>query len=183
MREMTTMVYSFNELSEAAQERALNAFRCINVEYDWWTYGAYDTIRTAGRLLGLDIDRIHFDTYLYCIFNADYEYVRGAVKAIQAEFPHATDLHDVARKLQDLQKRHFYSLSCAVTKGRTTNRYSCFRFGEDYECKDLGDIIDDFAHWARVLLRDEYKYLTSDDAVKEAIEANEYEFTEEGKLV
>ena len=182
MREMTTMVYSFNELSEAAQERALNAFRCINVDFPWW-WSTFDTICTAGNLLGLDIDRIYFDTDLYCIFNADYEYVRGAVKAIQAEFPRMTALHEVAQKLQVLQKRHFYSLSCAVTKGRTTNRYSCFRFGEDYECEDLGDIIDDFAHWARILLRDEYEYLTSDEAVKETIEANEYEFTECGKLV
>ena len=182
MRKMTTMVYSFNELSEAAQELALNAFRDINVEYDWWTYGAYDTIRTAGNLLGLDIDRIHFDAYLYCIFDANYEYARGAVKAVKAEFPYATDLHEVARKLQALQRRHFYSLSCAVTEGRTTNRYSCFRFGEDYDCEDLGDIIDDFAHWARILLCDEYEWLTSDEAVKEIIIINEYEFTEYGEL-
>lgn len=181
MREMTTMVYSFNELSEAAQERALNAFRDITVEYDWWD-GAYDTICTAGKLLGLEIGKMHFDTDLYCIFDADYRYVRGAAKAIQAEFPRATDLHDVARKLQDLQRRHFYSLSCAVTEGRTTNRYSCFRFGEDYEC-DLGDILDDFAHWAWVLLRNEYEWLTSDEAIQETIEANEYEFDEDGKLV
>ena len=131
MRKMTTMVYSFNELSEAAQERALNAFRDINVKYDWWTYGAYDTIRTAGRLIGLDIDRINFDTDLYCIFNAEYEYVRGAAKAVRAEFPQDTKLHGIAKDLQALQKRHFYSLSCAVTKGRTTNRYECFRFCED----------------------------------------------------
>ena len=182
MREMTTMVYSFNELSEAAQERALNAFRCINVEYDWWD-GAYDTICTVGNLLGLDIDRINFDADLYCIFNADYEYARGAVKAVKAEFPQNTDLHKIASELQALQKRHFYSLSCAVREARDMNRYSCFRFGEDYECSDLGDIIDDFAHWARILLRDEYEYLTSDDAVKEMIEANEYEFDEGGKLV
>ena len=182
MREMTTMVYSFAELSDDAQERALNAFRDINVEYDWWD-GAYDTICTAGRLLGLDIDRINFDTDLYCIFNADYEYVRGAAKAVKAEFPHATDLHDVARKLQALQRRHFYSLSCAITKGRTTNRYSCFRFGDDYECDDLGDILDDFAHWARILLRDEYDYLTSKEAIRETIEANGYEFIGAGKLV
>ena len=77
MREMTTMVYSFNELSEAAQERALNAFRCINVEYDWWD-GAYDTICTVGKLIGLDIDRIYFDAYLYCTFDASYEYARGS---------------------------------------------------------------------------------------------------------
>ena len=182
MREMTVTVYSFAELSDDAKKRALNAFRDINVEFDWWD-GAYDTICTAGNLLGLDIDRIHFDAYLYCIFNANYEYVRGAAKAVKAEFPQDTKLHDVARKLQDLQKRHFYSLSCAVTKGQSMNYYRCFRFGEDYECEDLGDIIDDFAHWARVLLRDEYEYLTSDEAVKETIEANEYEFTEGGKLV
>ena len=182
MREITVKAYKFDELSEEAQERALNAFRDINVEFNWWE-GSYYTIRAAGNLLGLDIDRIHFDAYLYCIFDANYEYARGAVKAVKAEFPYATDLHEVARKLQALQRRHFYSLSCAVTEGRSMNRYRCFRFGEDYECEELGDIIDDFAHWARILLRDEYKYLTSDEAVQEAIEANEHEFTEEGKLV
>ena len=182
MREMNVTVYSFAELSDDAKERALNEFRCSNVAFNWWE-DTFDTIRTAGKLLGLDIDGIYFDAYLYCIFDASYEYARGAVKAIQAEFPRATDLHDVARKLQDLQKRHFYSLSCNVASQRDTNSYQCFRFGEDYDCEDLGDIIDDFAHWARVLLRDEYKYLTSDEAIQEAIEANEYEFTEAGKLV
>ena len=184
MREITVKVYAFAELSNDAQERALNAFRYINVEYNWWE-GSFDDIRAAGGLIGLDIGDIHFDTDLYCIFDAHYRYVRGAVKAIQAEFPRTTDLHDVARKLQDLQKRHFYSLSCAVKEGQSMNYYQCFRFGEDYEC-DLGDIIDDFAHWARILLRDEYEWLTSDEAVKEmieAIEANGYEFTEDGKLV
>ena len=182
MRKMTTMVYSFAELSEAAQERALNAFRCINVEYDWWE-DSYDTIRTAGKLIGLDIGDIHFDAYLYCIFDADYEYARGAAKAVKAEFPQDTELHGIAKDLQALQKRHFYSLSCAVREARSMNQYSCFRFGEDYDCEDLGDIIDDFAHWARVLLRDEYEWLTSDEAVKEIIIINEHEFTEDGKLV
>ena len=181
MREMNVTVYSFDELSEEAQERALNELRPVDIE-PYWYEDTFDTIRTAGKLLGLDIGDIHFDTYLYCTFDASYEYARGAVKAVRNEFPRMTDLHDVARKLQDLQKRHFYSLSCAVTKGRTTNRYSCFRFGEDYECEDLGDIIDDFAHWARIQLRDDAEYRMSDEAVKEMIEANEYEFTEDGEL-
>ena len=182
MREITVKAYKFDELSDDAKKRALNAFRYIDVDGVWWE-DSYDTIRTAGKLLGLEIGDIHFDAYLYCIFDADYEYARGASAAVCKEFSWADDLHDVARKLQDLQRRHFYSLSCAVTKGRSMNYYRCFRFGEDYECEDLGDIIDDFAHWARVLLRDEYKYLTSDEAVKEIIIINEYEFTEEGKLV
>ena len=182
MREITVKAYKFDELSEAAQERALNAFRCSNVEFNWYE-DTFGTIRAAGKLLGLEIDDIHFDTDLYCIFDAHYRYVRGASAAVCKEFSWADDLHKVAKDLQALQKRHFYSLSCAVTEGRSMNYYRCFRFGEDYECEDLGDIIDDFAHWARVLLRDEYEYLTSDDAVKETIEANEYEFTEGGKLV
>jgi len=183
MREITVKVYAFAELSDDVKARALNEFRGINVEYgDWWR-DTYDTIRTAGKLVGLDIDRIYFDTDLYCIFNADYRYVCGAVKAVRDEFPHATDLHDVARDLQDLQKRHFYSLRCNVSSQRDTNSYRCFRFGEEYECDALGDIIDDFAHWARVLLRDEYEWLTSDEVIQDAIESNEYEFTEDGKLV
>ena len=181
MREMNVTVYSFDELSDDAKERAINALRYIEVGHNWYEH-PYDTIRTAGKLIGLDIDRIYFNTDLYCIFDASYEYVRGAVKAVQAEFPHATDLHEVARKLQDLQKRHFYSLSCNVSSQRVSNLYRCFRFGEDYDC-DLGDILDDFAYWARILLRDAYEYLTSDEAVKEMIEANGYEFTEAGKLV
>ena len=182
MREITVKAYKFDELSEAAQERALNAFRCSNVEFNWWE-DSYDTIRTAGKLLGLEIDDIHFDADLYCIFDAHYRYVRGASAAVCKGFSWADDLHKVAKDLQALQKRHFYSLSCAVTKGRSMNYYRCFRFGEDYECEDLGDILDDFAHWARILLRDEYKDLTSDEAVKEIIIVNEYEFTEDGKLV
>ena len=182
MREMNVTVYSFDELSEEAQERAINELRPVDIE-PYWYEDTFDTIRAAGKLLGLDIDRIHFDTDLYCIFDASYEYVRGAAKAVKAEFPQDTKLHGIAKDLQALQKRHFYSLSCAVREARDMNRYSCFRFGEDYECEDLGDIIDDFAHWAQILLRDEYKYLTSDDAVKETIEANGYEFTEDGKLV
>ena len=182
MRKMTVTVYSFAELSDDAKDRALNAFRDIDVEFNWYE-DTFGTIRAAGELLGLEIGDIHFETDLYCIFDAHYRYVRGAVKAVRNEFPRATDLHEVARDLQALQRRYFYSLSCAITKGRSMNRYECFRFGEDYECSDLGDIIDDFAYWARILLRDEYEYLTSDEAAQEAIEANEYEFDEAGKLV
>lgn len=182
MRKMTVTVYSFAELSEKAKERALNAFRDINVEFNWYE-DTFGTIRTAGELLGLDIDGIYFDTDSYCIFDAYYRYARGAVKAVRNEFPRMTDLHEVARDLQALQRRYFYSLRCNVASQRDTNSYQCFRFGEDYECDDLGDIIDDFAHWARILLRDEYDYFTSDEAVQEAIEANEYEFDEAGNLL
>ena len=182
MREITVKAYRFAELSDEAKERALNDLRMVDVDGDWYE-NVYYTIRAAGELLGLEIGGIHFDIGSYCIFDAHYRYVRGAVKAARKEFSWADDLCNVAQKLQTLQKQHFYSLSCNVASQRDTNSYRCFRFGEDYECEDLGDILDDFAHWARILLRDEYEWLISDAAIREMIEANEYEFTEAGKLV
>jgi len=57
----------------------------------------------------------------------------------------------------------------------------------DEDCKDekldeLGEeftkaILEEYLS----MLKKEYEYLTSDEAVKEMIEANEYEFTEKGK--
>ena len=60
MREMTVTVYSFAELSDDAKKRALNAFRDINVEFDWWE-GSYYTIRAAGTSIvtGKQIGRAH----------------------------------------------------------------------------------------------------------------------------
>ena len=49
MREMNVTVYSFDELSEEAQERALNDLRYIKVEFNWWE-DSYDTIRTKKTL-------------------------------------------------------------------------------------------------------------------------------------
>ena len=57
---MTVTVYSFAELSDDAKERALTAFRDINVEFDWWTYGAYDTIAHVRAIVtGKQIGRAH----------------------------------------------------------------------------------------------------------------------------
>ena len=42
----------------------------------------------------------------------------------------------------------------------------------------LKSILEDY----RIMLEKQYEYLTSEDAIIETIEANEYEFTEDGKL-
>ena len=45
------------------------------------------------------------------------------------------------------------------------------------------DLMNDFNDWMYYRLRDEYEYLTSDEAVAESIIANEYEFDEDGNWV
>jgi hypothetical protein len=57
--------------------------------------------------------------------------------------------------------------------------------GEDYGILESTvyefkrDLLEDY----RLILRDEVEYLLSDEAIEENIKANEYEFTEEEKLV
>jgi hypothetical protein len=42
----------------------------------------------------------------------------------------------------------------------------------------LCDLLEDY----RIILSKEYNYQTSEETIKETIEANDYEFTAEGKL-
>ena len=49
---------------------------------------------------------------------------------------------------------------------------------EEWEEKFLNDISNDYLK----ILRDEYDYRTSKEAIIESIEANEYDFTENGKI-
>lgn len=46
--------------------------------------------------------------------------------------------------------------------------------------KELTQILRDFANWMYKSLETEYYYQTSDEACKETIEANDWEFTEDG---
>ena len=49
---------------------------------------------------------------------------------------------------------------------------------DDMETEFLCDLLEDY----RIILSKEYDYQTSEEAIKETIEANDYEFTAEGKL-
>jgi hypothetical protein len=49
---------------------------------------------------------------------------------------------------------------------------------EDMELEFLRSILEDY----RILLQKDYDYQTSDEAIIETIQANEYEFTENGEL-
>jgi len=54
----------------------------------------------------------------------------------------------------------------------------------DDDCDDLdADFLKSLLEDYRIILSKEYDYLTGEEAIKETIQANEYEFTEGGKLI
>ena len=194
MRTVETHVFKFDELSEAAKEKARVWYRSGALDYEWWDCTVEDA-KTIGALMGFDIDKVYFSGFCSqgdgACFVGGMEYAKGCAKAVKDYAPQDVELHRIASAWQALQARHFYKLTARVTK--TDHRYShentvsfdVYRDGDyamadaEYAVKEIGR---DFMRWIYRQLEKEYEYLNSDESVDETIRANEYEFTENGSI-
>jgi hypothetical protein len=158
MRTLEITAYTFDELNETAKEVAINNNRDINTDHDWWEWTYQDAENFGIRITSFDVyyEKISIELTL--------------------------DPLDVANNILN---------EC----GPTTDLYS---FAEAYryaynKLDDTGDDTDEkleelasvFKHALRKeyigILAREYDYLESDEAVTDAIMANMFEFTEDGK--
>lgn len=202
MRTAETKVYPYAELSDDAKEKAIEHLSSINVEHDWWdgdAYPAYEIMRKCGietdsRGLSFDLDRsdyIYFHSFRY-----EKNGVKGEHKGIWIE-----DHIKLARTLQraglvsaelvDAVERGDASFGIEVNHyggGSGSNSLSVNADGDAYEIVEAVDQ-DGLTDWLRGMLddlkselRSDYEYLTSREAIEETIEANDYEFTEAGKV-
>lgn len=128
-------------------------------------------------------------------FEGTYEYAKDAPKAIRDHAPVDKELHRIADELQKAQRPFFYRLKANITRGHGSNFYSHSGtmavevYDERDQYRDIGEaaetitqLLKDFADWMYKSFREEYEYQTGDEAVTESIEANEYEFDENGEL-
>jgi hypothetical protein len=141
-------------------------------------------------------------------FEGSYSYRKGALRELKAEAPARykdpqtkqwvdvpanAELHQICRNLQDVQSRHFYKLEATVRQQGHYNHSGCTHIEvthADSMYRDIGDAEDDiktalrlFMDWIYDRLEKEDEYLTSDEAIKESLIANEMEFDEEGNTV
>ena len=169
MRTITTHTdaYKFDELSDDAKRNAIENLYDINVSFDWWD-SIYDDAETIGcKIKGFDIDRGS-----YCKLVCD-------------------DAHETARLIVENHCAAFdtYKLAAEYLKDHDKVIDEAER-DEDGELSDEYTLDELNAEFQRALgeeylsmLRLEYEYLTSEEAIIETIEANGYEFTEDGKLI
>ena len=124
-------------------------------------------------------------------FEGHYEYKAGAVKAVKEYAPLDKDLHRIVKALQDIQRKNFYQLTARCKHSGHYYHSGCMSV--DVERSDgkemtadaeetVEECLRDFADWIYRQLENEYDYRTSEEACREAIEANDYEFTEKGYL-
>lgn len=167
-----TKVYPFDELSDSAKEKAIEGLVYCNVEHDWWdlTYGDAKTI-------GLVIEEFDLDRNRGCggKWTEDAEDVARLIVENHGE---QCETHSDAIQYQtDLkQAKRYMKLNQHFDHGfpefNETDEYAelCEKF--------LRTICEDYS----IILQNEYEYLCSDESIIESIEANEWEFRENGEL-
>lgn len=197
-----TTVYTYDELSDDAKEKARDWYRGLGLDYDWWD-GNYEDFNSVGAILGLDIDlsKTYFTGFYSqgdgSSFTADYAYVKGMKAAIREYAPKDKILHDIADRIAEAQKNLFYGATGYVKpwSGRSylieVDLYD--QNGNDFECaipaltylndnaQAIVEAIEDLNGWFYRQLEKQYEYLTSDEAIAETIVSNEYTFTEDGR--
>jgi hypothetical protein len=205
-----TTVYQLHELSDDAKEHARAWYREIGVDPDWYD-SVYEDFERVCAILGVELATrpvllfgggqcnkpcIWFSGFWSqgdrASFEGLYSHARGAAETIRAYAPMDAELHEIADALQAVQRRNFYQLRATIAhRGRYSHASSMAisverdsPTGQDMTA-DAEDVLieamRDLARWLYRQLEREYSYLTSDEAVDEAITVNEYTFTEAGR--
>jgi hypothetical protein len=172
MKTIEIKVYWFGELPEEAKRKAVENMYDINVNYDWWDCIYEDADQICCKINGFDIGRGQ-----YCELETKYGFKDTATEILKN--------HGEMCETYKIAVEFFEEYDSLVKKysdgGDTVTEENEYDFDQEadeleseYE-KKLGE------EYLSMLERD-YEYRTSEEAIIETIEANEYEFTEDGKL-
>lgn len=203
-----TEIFTFDELSEDAQEKAREWYRQGNLDYEWWDT-VYSDFETICDILGIVLKTtpvslmsggmrgrpcIYFRGFWSQSDGASFEverysYAKGSSARIMTYAPKDEELHTIARRLADIQRRNFYQLYARADQhGRYCHQHSMrieVHRGDAEMIADAEEVISeafrDLARWLYDCLEREFDYLQSDEMVDEAIMANAYTFTAAGQ--
>lgn len=168
--EKKVTVYEFKELSEAVKQKVLEKMCYINVEFfEWWESTYEDAERIGLEINGFDIDRGS-----YC----------------KGEF--TLSANEVAQNIFNEHGEHcntFATASAFMEDWQPVFNDYMDENSKDYESQDLegklqdleADFLNDICNDYLKMLRNDYEYQTSKEGIIETIEANDYQFLEDGK--
>ncbi|NMB83292.1 MAG: hypothetical protein GYA14_15900 [Ignavibacteria bacterium] len=207
MKTIEVKLYSFSELSEEAKERAVENLSTINVNYEWWD-AVYEDFENLCRELRIEVDlkKTYFNGFCCqgsgSSFNASFN-LRDLLKSIEAKrhLSYAPKdapelcLPDIDRRVLKLLYKNYIPVYCSIKDcngGMSVSASVSIYFDKLYSSnidKELDkiedycqEIADELNNWLYRRLEQEYEYLTSEEAIIDTIEANEYYFTEDGKI-
>lgn len=212
MRISEVKVYSFNELSEQAKKKVIETLSDINTDYNWWDAVYDDFATFCGTIgIEVDLKNTHFalsysqgdgagfsaridlPKLLEAIDNQTWK--DGYPKENFKFYPVTVNMKRICKLIQSgsIDGNAWIEESNRGTDSKLVNEYSLTIGGKcmnpvrvqeelDNLIEFLEDVTKTLNRWFFNNLRTECDYLSSDEAIIETIEANEYEFTENGKI-
>tara|TARA_B100001059_G_C17786043_1_gene557147 strand:- start:355 stop:849 length:495 start_codon:yes stop_codon:yes gene_type:complete len=163
MKTIEIKVYKFEELDEQTKEKVIDNYRTINVEDTFW----YEWIKEDFNRLGLEIQEFDLGRRNYIKIYIDN--FKDTSESILQEFGDSVGVKQTAKNYLDQYNKIL----------------SNFKEDEDIE-REL-EILDDqyekeYSEDILSYLRSNYEWEITDEAVINTIEANDYDFTTNGKI-
>lgn len=210
LRVIETVVYTIDELPDAAKEQARAWYRETGLHDEWYDFVCED-FQAICRILGVDpgtspvtlvgggtreVPHLFFSGFSSqgdgASFAGVYRHAPGAARAIRAHAPRDEALHRIADRLQAVQCRNFFQLTADIRhRGRYCHEYSMAIEVErdsptgqpmtDGADDEMIEALRDLARWLYRRLEREYEHQTSDETVDEALAINDWAFTAEGR--
>lgn len=205
METRTYTVYKFDELPEEGKKKALENLYYINVDGDYWYEHIFDEWTEKLEAHGFMQPKISFSGFASQGDGACFDIQSFDAKAfIEAnnlqgrfhailKFPSAFDGHiqknAYATHYSHYNTRFFdYSIELSETDDGSMDDEERKEFNGEYDMQ-ASDLMHEAeavrATFSKEIYRDlekEYDYQTSEEAIIETIRANDYDFTEDGKI-
>lgn len=163
-------VYSFDELSEDAKQKAIKKLIDVNVNFDWWEFVYADAETIGLKITSFDLDRNR---------HADGHFLLSANEVAQNIFNEHGETCETYRTAYSFMQRWQPIFSDYMDE--TSENYESKKSEDDLiELEDnfLQDLLEDYS----IILQNEYEYQMSNEAIIETIQANDYNFLEDGSL-
>ena len=151
----------------------------FHVEDAWWQF-VYDDFAEVCKIIGIELSQrsgtlygggtrqdpeINFDDRS-AVWRGKYQYKKGSVKAIKAYAPQDTELHLIAQRLCDAQKRAFYAAYAYVKPGHKDSividaanvTHLGYAPSDDIQ-QEIETGLEELTSWFHRRLMAEYEYL------------------------
>ena len=176
MKTIQINLYEFSELSEDAKQIALEKLYDINVDgsFDWWDNNYEDAKNVGIKINSFDLGRgesVDIDNY-----ETWHEIADLIIKNHGEQCQTFKDAKEFLKQRDILVYKYSDGKNIEVVIEKNEIEFDDYCDNLEHEFKTC--LENDYLK----MLRQEYEYLTSEDAIIDTITTNEYSFLEDGAL-
>jgi hypothetical protein len=170
MKTIEVNLYQFDELSETAQNKAIEWYQSVAIYDEWW-----DGVYTDAENIGLKITEFDLDRNRYAkgtwMQSADY----SAIEIVKQHGENCETYKIAQSFISDRVK--IYNDAAQTPDGEWVNEQKLDNDIEYLENEFEQSLLSEYA----MILQREMDYINSREQIIESIKSNEYDFTEDGK--